>query len=126
MNAQPTATERGHEREEHVQATHEQAQHETTARADRSNWAFGESWASRERGDEPMWASGKKISNSGSLSGEHSGQLTAGESSALENRESNINHEVAADRAANGGHLTGQEKAQVNAQQNRRKQCDLR
>jgi hypothetical protein len=47
-----------------------------------------------------------------------SGQLTAGEASHLENKEAGINHEVAADRAANGGKLTGQEKAQVNRQQN--------
>jgi hypothetical protein len=48
-----------------------------------------------------------------------SGQLTAGEAAHLENNEARINHEVAADRAANGGKLTGQEKAQVNRQQNR-------
>jgi hypothetical protein len=48
-----------------------------------------------------------------------SGQLTAGEAAHLENNEAKINHEVAADRAANGGKLTGQEKAQVNRQQNR-------
>ena len=47
-----------------------------------------------------------------------SGQLTAGEANHLENKEAGINHEVAADRAANGGKLTGQEKAQVNRQQN--------
>jgi len=51
--------------------------------------------------------------------GVKSGQLTAGETSRLENRESAINHEVRADRAANGGKLTGAEKAQVNRQQNR-------
>jgi hypothetical protein len=48
-----------------------------------------------------------------------SGQLTAGEAAHLESNEAKINHEVAADRAANGGKLTGQEKAQVNRQQNR-------
>ncbi|MGA8631078.1 MAG: hypothetical protein WB573_12065, partial [Terracidiphilus sp.] len=47
-----------------------------------------------------------------------SGQLTAGETKNLEGRESNINHEVSADRQANGGTLTSQERQQVNQQQN--------
>ena len=38
--------------------------------------------------------------------GVKSGQLTAGETANLETREAGINHEVKADRAANGGHLT--------------------
>jgi len=48
-----------------------------------------------------------------------SGQLTAGETANLENKESYINHEAATDRAANGGTLTSGEKAQINGQQNR-------
>jgi len=50
--------------------------------------------------------------------GVKSGQLTAGETARLENKETAINHEVKADRAANGGKLTAAEKAQVNHQQN--------
>ena len=46
-----------------------------------------------------------------------SGQLTAGETSNLEGKESAINREVAKDRAANGGKLTSQEKQQINQQQ---------
>jgi hypothetical protein len=48
-----------------------------------------------------------------------SGQLTAGEASNLERKEAGINREVRNDRAANGGKLTQQERAQVNRQQNR-------
>jgi hypothetical protein len=48
-----------------------------------------------------------------------SGQLTAGEAAHLESNEAKINKEVRNDRAANGGKLTPQEKAQVNRQQNR-------
>src|SRR2546421_1476298 len=48
-----------------------------------------------------------------------SGQLTAGETANLEHREAKLNHEVRADRRANGGKLTAQEKRQVNRQQNR-------
>jgi len=48
-----------------------------------------------------------------------SGQLTAGEASNLENKEAAINQEKRADRAANGGHLTQQQKNQINQQQNK-------
>jgi len=47
-----------------------------------------------------------------------SGKLNAGQTARLEKGEAGINHEVAADRAANGGKLSGAEKAQVNHQQN--------
>jgi len=51
--------------------------------------------------------------------GVQSGQLTAGETKRIEGREANLNREVRNDRAANGGRLTGQERQQVNRQQNR-------
>ncbi|HEX4545848.1 MAG TPA: hypothetical protein VH110_05770 [Candidatus Acidoferrum sp.] len=50
--------------------------------------------------------------------GVKSGQLTAGETANLETKEAAINGETKADRAANGGKLTGAEKQQVNKQQN--------
>jgi len=48
--------------------------------------------------------------------GVKSGQLTPRESANLENKEHGINGEVRADRSANGGRLTGAERAQVGAQ----------
>jgi len=48
-----------------------------------------------------------------------SGQLTAGETARLETQESNLNKEIAKDRAANGGNLTNNEKRQINTQQNK-------
>ena len=51
--------------------------------------------------------------------GVKSGQLTAGETAKLETRESKINKETRADRKANGGNLTNNEKKQVNRQQNK-------
>jgi hypothetical protein len=51
--------------------------------------------------------------------GVKSGQLTAGETAHLENKEARINRETRNDRAANGGKLTNAEKAKVNRQQNR-------
>jgi len=51
--------------------------------------------------------------------GVQSGQLTAGETKRLESREANVNREIKAGRAANGGTLTPAERRQVNRQQNR-------
>ncbi len=51
--------------------------------------------------------------------GVKSGQLTAGETANLENKEANINTETRDDRQANGGKLTNGEKQQINRQQNR-------
>lgn len=50
--------------------------------------------------------------------GIRSGQMTAGEAARTENREQNINRSVAADRAANGGKLTAQERRNINKRQN--------
>jgi hypothetical protein len=50
--------------------------------------------------------------------GVQSGQLTAGETKSLEGKESNLNRETRDDRKADGGRLTGQEKQQINNQQN--------
>ena len=50
--------------------------------------------------------------------GVQSGQLTAGETKSLEGREANVNREIHADRTANGGTFTQQERRQVNHQQN--------
>ncbi len=50
--------------------------------------------------------------------GIRSGELTAGETAGLEGREARLNGEIRAMRAANGGRLTGGERALVNRQQN--------
>ncbi|HXQ26902.1 MAG TPA: hypothetical protein VN822_10875 [Candidatus Acidoferrales bacterium] len=47
-----------------------------------------------------------------------SGQLTAGETAHLEGQQQSINHEDAAMRNANGGKLTGADKAALNQRQN--------
>jgi hypothetical protein len=51
--------------------------------------------------------------------GVKSGQLTAGETAKLETKEARLNHEIRADRKANGGNLTNKEKKQINRQQNK-------
>ncbi len=50
--------------------------------------------------------------------GIRSGQMTAGEAARTEGREQNINRSIAADRAANGGKLTQQERQNINQRQN--------
>jgi hypothetical protein len=50
--------------------------------------------------------------------GIRSGSLSPSEASHLEGKEQHINHEVASDRHANGGHLTSGEKSSINHQQN--------
>ncbi len=47
------------------------------------------------------------------------GSLTPGEASRLERNQTRIDHEVAKDRAANGGSLTQAERQQVKGQMNR-------
>lgn len=51
--------------------------------------------------------------------GVRSGQLTPGETANLERKEGAIHQEIKQERAANGGHLTAAQRAQVNRQQNR-------
>ena len=51
--------------------------------------------------------------------GVKSGSLTARETAKLETRESKLNGVVRADRKANGGNLTNNEKTQINQQQNK-------
>jgi len=50
--------------------------------------------------------------------GIRNGSMSAGEAARTENREQGINQQVHADRQANGGKLTGQQKAQINREQN--------
>ena len=51
--------------------------------------------------------------------GIRSGSLKPGEAAKVENHEAGINHEMAADRKANGGNLTNNQKAKINGQQNK-------
>ena len=50
--------------------------------------------------------------------GLRNGSMNAGQAARDENREQGINQQVRADRAGNGGRLSGQERAQVNHEQN--------
>ncbi len=67
---------------------------------------------------DPSIAQRKENQQDRIANGVKSGQLTAGETANLETKEAAINGETKADRAANGGKLTGAEKQQINQQQN--------
>jgi len=67
---------------------------------------------------QPTIAQRKENQQDRIANGVKSGQLTAGETANLESKEAAINGEARADRAANGGKLTGSEKQQINQQQN--------
>jgi hypothetical protein len=74
--------------------------------------------ANTEKKADPSIAQRKENQQDRIANGVKNGQLTAGETANLENKEAAINKETSADRAANGGKLTSAEKAQVNRQQN--------
>jgi hypothetical protein len=50
--------------------------------------------------------------------GIRNGSMTAGEATHAENRQQNLNRHIAADRSANGGKLTSQERRNINRRQN--------
>jgi WXXGXW repeat (2 copies) len=117
LQARPSAQEASFARENHIAPTAEQQSHVQMAHADRSNFAS-------VNGGRPQYAAysrpGIRVANQQQRIGQgvQSGQLTAHETGNLEHREASINHQAAADRAANGGHLTAQEHQQINQRQN--------
>jgi hypothetical protein len=117
ISARPSHGEMSASRESHIRPTSAQDSHEHLASANHGNFAS-------ENHGKPATAAMSRVNTRESnqqariAKGVSSGQLTTRETSHLENREANINHEVHNDRAANGGKLTQQERAQVNHQQN--------
>ena len=73
--------------------------------------------ANQQNGNNPV-GDRKAMQQQRIANGIKDGQLSAGQTAKLEGREQNINKQVAADRAANGGKLTPAEKQQVNQKQN--------
>jgi hypothetical protein len=117
VQARPSMQEASFERENHIAATAEQQNHMQMAHTDRTNFAS-------VNGGHPQNVAlsrvGARAENQQQRIGQgvQSGQLTAHETANLEGREASINHQVAADRAANGGHMTQPERQQVNQRQN--------
>lgn len=78
----------------------------------------GSSTPSSTTPQQPTVAQRKENQQDRIAQGVKSGQLTAGETANLENKEAAMNGETRADRAANGGKLSSAEKQQINKQQN--------
>jgi hypothetical protein len=107
VNRQPTPEEHAAMNEHHVEPTAAQvANHEQAAKG-RDGFGHGNEVNTRQGNQQQRVSEGVK-----------SGQMTPGETRNVENRDASINREAQADRAANGGHLTGQEKQQINQRQN--------
>ena len=118
INAQPSQQERMAMNEQHFQATSNQMSHQQNASQDRNQWA---STNGGRPGTTAMnHVNGRRFDQQGRISqGVASGQLNARETGRLENQQARTNQEIHADRQANGGRLTQQQKQQVNRQQNR-------
>ena len=117
LQVRPRVEEQAAFHEQHFQATSEQQTHFQAAAHDRGQLAS-------VNGGRPQTAAlprvGARAENQQQrvANGVRSGQMTAGETRNVENREARINHQAAADRAANGGHLTAQEHQEINQRQN--------
>ncbi len=146
ISAHASATEMQAANEQHIQPTANQVQHANFAAQDRSQLASvnhgtpGTPAASNVNAyhqvaqqhsqSQPISAADRtagqnyhpnereanqdqRIAN-----GLRSGQMTSGEAARAERTQSKIDQQVHNDRAANGGKLTGQEKQQINGEQN--------
>jgi len=146
ISARASANEMQAEHEEHVQATANQVQHANFAAQDRSQLASvnhgtpGTPAASnvnayhqvaqQHAASQPISAADRSAGKNYNpntreanqdqriANGLRSGQMTSGEAAKAERTQSNIDQQVHNDRAANGGKLTGQEKQQINSEQN--------
>lgn len=146
IQAQASATELQAANEQHIQPTANQVQHQNFAAQDRSqlvsvnhgtpgtpaasNVNAYHQVAQQHAQSQPISAADRtagqnyhpnereanqdqRIAN-----GLRSGQMTSGEAARAERTQSNIDQQVHNDRAANGGKLTGQERQQINSEQN--------
>ncbi len=115
--AQPRPEEQAAMREQHFEPTSNQMSHEQAMSHDRNQLA---SFNHGTPGTAAMDSvNGRRYNQQGRIAnGISSGQLTAGETKNLENRETSLNGTIHNDRAANGGRLTPQERQQVNNRQN--------
>ena len=146
IQASASATEMQAANEQHIQPTANQVQHQSFAAQDRSqlasvnhgnpatpaasNMNAYHQVAQQHAQSQPISAADRTVGKSYNpntreanqdqriANGLRSGQMTSGEAARAERTQSNIDQQVHDDRAANGGKLTGQEKQQINGEQN--------
>ena len=117
INHPPTPQERMAANEQHVGATSAQAQHMQSA-ASSPQQRF-----SANHGQPAVTAkstiNGRSYNQQGRIAqGLRSGQLSSGQAARDLNRQQNIHNSVVADRSANGGRLTPQQRQNSNRRQN--------
>ena len=141
----PAPGSSGFGNEQHIQPTAEQMSHQTAASQDRGQLASinhgapatlaasthdaYHQTAQQHAQTQPITAAdraegkanpnGREANQDQRISnGLKTGQMTSGEAARAERTQSAIDSQVHNDRAANGGKLTGQEKQQINREQN--------
>ncbi len=146
ISARPSPMEMQAEHENHFQPTANQMQHENFAAQDRSQLAsvnhgrpgtmaasninsyhqvaqqhaHSQPISSADRTAGSQYHPNEREANQDQRisNGLRSGQMTSGEAARAEHTQSHIDQQVHNDREANGGKLTGQERQQVNGEQN--------
>lgn len=130
LQARASAQEMAAAHEQHVQATQNQMEHQQFASQNRAQLASVNQGhpaiaAQARVGDRTDVVPSRGFVNQRSgnqqqriANGVRSGQMTTGEAARADNRQANIDQQVHADRRANGGTLTPQERQQVNREQN--------
>ncbi len=130
LQARATPQEMQASREQHINPTQNQMQHQTMASQNRAQFAsvnHGQpAMAAQARvGDRQNFTPARGVANERSANqqqrianGAASGRMTAGETARADQRQANIDHQVQADRKANGGAMNRQERQQVNREQN--------
>jgi WXXGXW repeat (2 copies) len=146
IQARATPAEMSAANERHMEATPNQMQHQTAASQDRSqlasvnhgrpattassSTASYHQVAARNAQSQPISKADQEAGKSYNpnnreanqdqrvANGLRSGQMTSGEAARADRTQSAIDQQVHNDRAANGGKLTGQEKQQINGEQN--------
>ena len=131
LQARPSPQEQAALREQHVNPTSNQLQHENLAGQNRAQLASFNHGAPGIAAQARVGDRGNVVPARGATinardanqqqriaNGVRNGNMTAGEAGRAENRQANINQQVHADRQANGGRLNGQERQQVTREQN--------
>lgn len=134
VQARPSAQEQVAAREQHVQPTQNQLQHQQFAATNRQQLAAvnhgNPAIAAQGRfGDRANVVPARGLVNAREANqqqrignGVSNGQLTAGEAARAEGRQAKISQQVRADRQGNGGALNQQQRQQVQREQNRASQ----
>lgn len=117
IRATATPAEMQANREQHFQATQSQMAHMQTASADRGQLYSAD--GGRPAVMAKNTVNGRSFNQQGRIvQGLRSGQMNAGQASRALNRQQNINQSIRADRYANGGRLTPQQRQNINRRQN--------